>query len=257
MKNVICNTSPLQYLHQLQLLELLESLYGHIIIPNEVREELEAGNLLGVDVPNIQSYDWISIQQPRSCAALPLITDLGAGEKAVLALGLEQTDSLVLLDDGLARQFADNFGIQKTGTLGILLQAKKKKLLGDISPLLDQLERLRFRIHPATKKAVLKLADEESPSSPSSSIVANPAADAEKHRSCAMHAIREMPDPCFAKTISIHKERSERESNRRHDRLNHKKTNIKNQHHQHRHQTNRQSNQGNQSIHCFILPFIV
>lgn len=37
---VVCNTSPLLYLHQVGQLELLKSLYQRIKIPSAVREEL-------------------------------------------------------------------------------------------------------------------------------------------------------------------------------------------------------------------------
>lgn len=161
MANVICNTSPLQYLHQLRLIEILESLYGQIIVPYAVQDELEAGATLGVDVPHLLSYNWISLQQPTSYAAFPLVSDLGAGETAVLALALEQVGSLVILDDGLARQFAESLNIQRIGTLGILLQAKQRGLIAEIAPLLDQLNQLRFRVSPATKQAVLRLAHED------------------------------------------------------------------------------------------------
>lgn len=39
MPEVIVNTSPIQYLFQLDLLDLLPHLYGHIIIPRAVSEE--------------------------------------------------------------------------------------------------------------------------------------------------------------------------------------------------------------------------
>ncbi len=41
MPDVIVNTSPLQYLFQLSLLELLPSLYGQVIVPEAVVLELD------------------------------------------------------------------------------------------------------------------------------------------------------------------------------------------------------------------------
>lgn len=41
MPEVICNTSPIQYLHQLGKLELLPALYGRIILPAAVASELD------------------------------------------------------------------------------------------------------------------------------------------------------------------------------------------------------------------------
>jgi uncharacterized protein len=38
-----CNTSPLQYLHQAGLLDLLPKLTGGVIVPDAVAEELNEG----------------------------------------------------------------------------------------------------------------------------------------------------------------------------------------------------------------------
>ena len=95
-----------------------------------------------------------------SVIALPLVTDLGPGETQVLALALESPDAIVILDDGLARQVAETIGIKLTGTLGILLDAKRAGLITEVAPLLDQLQALRFRLSAQTRAAVLKLAGE-------------------------------------------------------------------------------------------------
>jgi predicted nucleic acid-binding protein len=92
---------------------------------------------------------------------LPLVTDLGPGEKEVIALGLEVADPLLLLDDSLARRHADLLGLRFTGTLGVLVKARKDGRLSSIRPILDRLDSLRFRVDPATRAAVLKLVGEE------------------------------------------------------------------------------------------------
>ena len=43
MPNVISDTSPIQYLYQLNLLDLLPTLYGEIIIPQAVESEIATG----------------------------------------------------------------------------------------------------------------------------------------------------------------------------------------------------------------------
>jgi hypothetical protein len=91
---------------------------------------------------------------------VPLVPDLGAGEREVLTLALETPDSLVLLDDALARCYARQLGVVFTGTLGILLKAKQSGYINLIRPVLDQLDDLRFRLDSATRVAVLRLAEE-------------------------------------------------------------------------------------------------
>lgn len=118
MSEIICNTSPLQYLHQLGRLDLLERLAGNVVVPTAVASELAEGRRRGVDVPNPVLLPWVSLREPRSHCVLPLITDLGSGETAVLMLALEIQDAVVILDDGLARRHAQRLGLRLTGTLG-------------------------------------------------------------------------------------------------------------------------------------------
>ena len=107
MPEVICNTSPLQYLHQLGLLHLLPALAGKIVIPPAVAEELAAGKSAGIDVPEVGGLEWITMRRPVSAPALPLVTDLGPGESQVLALALEMPGAVVIVDDFLARRTAE------------------------------------------------------------------------------------------------------------------------------------------------------
>jgi predicted nucleic acid-binding protein len=160
LPEVICNTSPLQYLHQLGLLNLLPKLAGQVTVPAAVVAELEAGRNSGVNLPDLTGLSWLKICQPASESVLPLVVDLGAGETAVLALALERRDVLVVLDDHLARHVAQVLKIPLTGTLGVLLSAKRANLIPAVAPQLDQLQKLRFRLAPATRTAVLQLAGE-------------------------------------------------------------------------------------------------
>jgi len=73
---------------------------------------------------------------------------------------LELREAVVVLDDALARRVAETLGLNVTGTLGLLLDAKRAGLITAVGPLLDQLEALRFRLAPHTRTAVLKLAGE-------------------------------------------------------------------------------------------------
>jgi uncharacterized protein len=161
LPEVICNTSPLQYLHQLGLLRILPALAGEVIVPAAVEKELAAGRRSGVDLPDLEALDWLTIRKPASKRALPLITDLGPGETEVLMLALESPDPIVILDDGMARRFAETLKIRLTGTVGLLLDAKRAGLVDALAPLLDQLQSLRFRLAPHTRRALLRLADEE------------------------------------------------------------------------------------------------
>lgn len=161
MSELICDTSSIQYLHQLGVLHILPALAERIVIPPAVMAEIATGRELGVNLPDLKTLDWITVRRPMSDAALPLVVHLGPGETQVLMLALETPEAIAVLDDALAREMAEALDLPMTGTLGLLLDAKRAALVSHICPLLDRLQALRFRLAKHTRMAVLKLAGEE------------------------------------------------------------------------------------------------
>lgn len=160
MPEVICNTSPLQYLHQIGHLDLLPALVSRIVVPTAVAGELSEGRRRGLDLPVPESLPWVDLRDPSGEKVVRLVADLGPGETGVLLLALERVDPVVILDDALARRYAEVQKIRLTGTLGILLDAKRRGLVSSVTPLIDDLQRLGFRLSDQTRRAVLRRADE-------------------------------------------------------------------------------------------------
>lgn len=160
MAEVICNTSPFQYLHQIGKLEILPGLAGRVVVPPAVVAELAEGREQGVDLPDLADLAWVTVRAPQSSAAAPLIADLGPGETQVLMLALESPGALVVLDDARARRVAEMRRIPLTGTLGLLLDAKRVGLIPSVKPCLERLQTLGFRLARPTRAAVLRLAAE-------------------------------------------------------------------------------------------------
>ncbi len=160
MPEVVCNTSPIQYLHQLGLLNLLPEIGGSVIVPAAVVKEIDAGRRLGLDLPDLRSLPWSDIRQPLCPPALVLAHDLGEGERGVLCLCMETPGAIAILDDGLARRAAMSLGIPMRGTLGLLLDAKKLGLVVEMAPILASLSNLGFRVSQQTRCAILEAANE-------------------------------------------------------------------------------------------------
>ena len=160
LPKVICNTSPLQYLHQIGHLDLLPQLVPRIIVPTAVVEELAEGRRRGLNLPAPETLSWVDVRAPSNERIVRLVSDLGPGETGVLLLGLECIDPIVILDDALARRHAEVLRIPLTGTLGVLLDAKRKGLVPRVTALVDELERLGFRLRAQTRRAVLRIAGE-------------------------------------------------------------------------------------------------
>lgn len=162
MPEAIIDTSPIQYLYQTNLLDLLTTLYNRIIIPQAVADELSEGRSQGVALPDPISRSWIRLLQVKESDLVPSLPNLGMGEREAISLAITIPDSLVILDDALARRYARELNVTFTGTLGVLLKAKQSGYINAITPVLDQLNTLGFRLAPATRIAVLNLANEES-----------------------------------------------------------------------------------------------
>jgi predicted nucleic acid-binding protein len=157
---VIVNTSPLLYLYQVNCLELLQQLYGTITVPPAVPQELETGKLQGVDVPEVNSIEWIQIRPVASATIIPAVIDLGQGEAEVIALGLENPGSLLILDDSLARRIADLYRLKYTGTLGVLVKAKQAGYLSAVAPVITMLRSKGMWLTDKIISDVLRLSGE-------------------------------------------------------------------------------------------------
>lgn len=141
MLKVVCNSSPLIHLAKIKMWEILESFFGEILVPEVVYRECVSEGGEREDAKEIEKARWIrvvNIQDEELKIALNVVLDEGESESIVLAL--EQSADLILLDDYEAREFARTYGLNITGTVGILMKAKKE---GKITSLKEELERLR------------------------------------------------------------------------------------------------------------------
>jgi hypothetical protein len=83
---------------------------------------------------------WAEVHQPKSSKLPSLETwHLGPGEIHALALALEHR-STILIDEKLGRRAARQLGLQPLGVMGLLVEAKTRKLLPELRPLFVRLK---------------------------------------------------------------------------------------------------------------------
>ena len=160
MPKAVSNTSPLLYLYRIDGIEWLPKLFDEVWTPEAVKNELQAGRSKGYDVPSPDDYSWLNIVNPKSTPSEWLALDLGAGEIAAMALALENSDRVVLLDDMLARRTAQTAGLQVWGTLKVLLEAKSQNLIEKIEPHVAKLSDSGMWVSAEVKQRILTLAGE-------------------------------------------------------------------------------------------------
>ena len=89
-----------------------------------------------------------------------LKSNLEAGESEAICLYEEIDANLLIIDDIEGRRVSERLGINITGTLGVLLLAKREKLIDAIKPLLDEIVSHGFRVADELYKEILTKADE-------------------------------------------------------------------------------------------------
>ncbi|NLY00160.1 MAG: DUF3368 domain-containing protein [Rhodopirellula sp.] len=100
------------------------------------------------------------VRSPTATPTLPHASQLGPGEREVLWLAQETPGSVAVLDDEPARRAAAALGIARSGTLGLLVDAKRHGLVTAVAPLLDELQRNGFHVSLQLRDAILEAAAE-------------------------------------------------------------------------------------------------
>jgi uncharacterized protein len=160
LSELICDTTVIQYLHQIGLLSLLPALASQVIVPAAVADELAVGLVREIELPEVQALGWAHVLSPNAKPSLPDSGDLGAGELEVLWLACERPGSVAVLDDSKARQVATAMNVPFTGTLGLLLDAKRAGLVSTIAPYVDELRQRNFHLSLRARAAILHEAGE-------------------------------------------------------------------------------------------------
>ena len=140
MRKVIVNATPLIALCHVNRLSLLRELYGEIVIPKAVYEEISAKEESLCKIEVERSLDWIKIQDISSNTEKQLFkSQLHAGEVEVMLLAMEQSADVVIIDDKNAKKCAKHLGLPVTGTLGVLMKSKQCGYIEELKPILEEL----------------------------------------------------------------------------------------------------------------------
>ena len=149
-KIIISDTSCLVLLEKISELDILRKLFGQVIITAEI--QLEYGKPLP---------DWTIVINPKDDHYKKLLqATLDKGEASAIALAVESGDCLLILDDRKARNVAAELKLTFTGTLGVLLDAKRKGYLPSVKEVMEKIRATDFRLSQEAERKILKLAGE-------------------------------------------------------------------------------------------------
>jgi predicted nucleic acid-binding protein len=159
----VVDASPLIFLTEVGLLEILHQQGVDVLVPDTVLNEIGALRPPDPAAEAVRQSSWIQIVPTPRIPGSVLVWDLDAGESAVLAVALERPDSMVILDDQPARRCAQVLGIPTQGTLGLVLVAKKRGFVPRVGPVLAQLKAFGMYMSSRLEQQILVAAGESSP----------------------------------------------------------------------------------------------
>lgn len=145
---IVADSTCLIGLERVGRLEILHSLFSPLLIPPEVCDEF------GSDL------SWLEIVEYSNKALFQMLRlRLDKGEAAALTLAQEKGVPAIL-DDRQARKVARQIGVSVTGTLGVLIRAKRAGIISQIRPVLDDLDEAEFYVDIHLRTETLRLANE-------------------------------------------------------------------------------------------------
>jgi predicted nucleic acid-binding protein len=152
---VISNATPLHYLIEIEKAHILKELFGAIIIPRAVSDELQHQNTPRQVKEWIQAApEWLEIR-PADISLFTPKKQIGRGEHETIALALELKADAVLIDDKGARQEALRANLFIIPTLTVLERAAKQQLI-DLPEAIDRLSKTRFHAKPELYEQALE-----------------------------------------------------------------------------------------------------
>jgi len=151
---VVADTTPLRYLVVIERVHLLPALYGRVLIPSAVAEELNNESTPVVVRAWLGGHpNWLEIRRPSH--TLEPEVDLDRGEQEAIALAEEVAADLLLVDDWDARLEAERRHLRVVGTLRVLADGASRGLT-DLEDSFERLRRTNFRVNSELLQSLLE-----------------------------------------------------------------------------------------------------
>ena len=160
---IVSDTTPISELAKVNYLNLLPKLFGRVMIPKGVYDELTTGNHpAALRVRELSWLDVVTVNNRLVVKELQQVGNLDLGESEAIALAEEMNADRLLIDEKAARRVATARKIPIVPMMGILLLAKRQGELENVKDVLDQMQQQGTRISNRLYTRVLILAREMS-----------------------------------------------------------------------------------------------
>lgn len=159
---IVINTSPAISLGRaLGTLEVVVELYGCLVVPLEVLQEIEAGGGKDSTIELIRDCSGVEVRGQPVEAPPWLAHEVDRGEAAVIQTALAEGIPTVILDDLKGRRAARLAGLEVTGSLGVLVFTKRVGKLRSVREAIERLKGAGAWLDEAVIQQALRLAGED------------------------------------------------------------------------------------------------
>jgi len=140
-ESIVINTGPLLALIAgYGDLSFLKKIYKRVLVPFEVCREIEAGGTTAFGLKEFIQSDFIEKQTVPLEIVQFLKNSLDLGEASVIQLALNQNIPTVCIDEAVGRRIARLNGLCLTGSVGVLLRAKRKGIDFSIPEAIERMQ---------------------------------------------------------------------------------------------------------------------
>ncbi len=144
---IVSDTTPISELAKVEYLEKLPQIFGKVMIPQGVFNELQIGqHPAAFIVQNLAWLEVVTVDNQQLVEELQKSFNLHDRESEAIALAEEIGASQLLIDEKAARKVAKARKLPIIGTMGILLLAKRRGLLDSVKDVLNEMQAKGTRI---------------------------------------------------------------------------------------------------------------
>jgi len=155
---VVADASPLVALAICESLDILEKLFDEVKVSLEVYEEVTVGGKFGA--AQLKEYLTEKVTDLDLNSFVIEGSSLDKGELSSIALYKHLQADYLLIDEKAGRRVAKLNHIKVIGSLGILIEAKKKGILQSLKPHIQILRSSKIYFNPSLLDYTLKLVNE-------------------------------------------------------------------------------------------------
>ena len=135
----IINASPLIFFSRSLRLQLLRAFADEVWVPEPVAVEILRRGIRDVSARAIQETAWLTVHPAGTIPDTIAAWRLGAGETSVLSMAAEHPGTEAIIDDLAGRRCAASLNIPVRGTLGVVLVAKRRGLIPEARPVIEDM----------------------------------------------------------------------------------------------------------------------